>query len=90
MLENQVCGRVNLGRRGSGTPTAEQAGRGLFEGLGVAEGLTQRLHDHAWYHLLQDFTVGVQGGVGVHFQQPHLGPTLVSIVPTHHVAQGRL
>lgn len=30
-------------------------------------------------HFFQDFTVGVQGRVGVHFQQPHLGPTLLSI-----------
>ena len=43
--------------------------------------LTQGLHDHAGNHFFQDFTVGVQGGVGVHFQQPHLGPTLLSIPP---------
>lgn len=54
---------------------------GRLRVLGPPKGLTQGLHDHAWNHLLQDFTVGVQGRVGVHLQQPHLGSTLVSIPP---------
>lgn len=57
---------------------------GQFEGCG---GLTQRLHDHAWNHVLQDFTVGVQSGVAVHLQKPHLGQILVSIPPQPPLGQ---
>ena len=72
VLANWVCGRLNLQRACAGRG-------GQFEGPGGW--LTQGLHDHAGNHFFQDFTVGVQGGVGVHFQQPHLGPTLLSIPP---------
>lgn len=63
VLENWVCGRLNLQRACAGRG-------GQFEGPGGW--LTQGLHDHAGNHFFQDFTVGVQGRVGVHFQQPHL------------------
>lgn len=42
--------------------------------------LTQSLHNHSRDHLLQDFTIGMQGRVGVHLQQPHLWQTVVSII----------
>jgi hypothetical protein len=42
--------------------------------------LTQGLYNHSGDHCLQDFTVGMQGRVGVHLQQPHLWQTVLSTI----------
>lgn len=67
-----------VGWRIRGWASVEGPVRGLS---GLHEGLTQGFHDHARDHLLQDLTVGVQGRVGVHLQQPHLRAPLVRVPP---------